>query len=294
MSITAEAPLTILHRRYVTLLHEECTAPSSLDTFHTPLTHASRQEMTQWPSPHNPFQCVEAPSLPRWERILTNFLDNEEVTSKKKVGVFTVMAQAYNEAIHKPSIPSSPHDAFTRAYGSMLSPRATAPPFINYALSVLTRSVNEEGGMLSDKEEQRLLRFAHVWFYALLQGSSDCILVGFQDTDPWLLWITMAKQIRVPKLWHSLLLQYISYEARFNYSYADFMSKDMHATLAHLRDEEEEKHVSGADSANTFIQATHNFKEFHDEFSCLPHVANFLFTPINEEQTSSPPGGDDE
>lgn len=260
------------------LAHAETVAAIQIRT--PPDIPFHRQVATTWPDTYNPFGFPGAPVLPRWEQILKKFIDNDEVTTIRKVHVLMAMARAYNTTVHVPSPAlSSPHESHIKAYGSRLHTHADAPSFIQYALTILTRSVDDEDGVLSSKEKTRLTRFARVWFYALLQGSVDCILVGYQNVDPWHIWLRMAKQIPVPELFHTLVLQYISYEYRFGYSYCDFLSKDMYAKLAHLRNEDQDHPTAGPDAPDEFTKATYNFKEFYDEFRCLPHACNALFVP---------------
>jgi hypothetical protein len=282
---TAPAPQATydrLQENYCRQLQQELAQTDTLAAIQLrtpPAITFCRQVATTWPVDYNPFECPGAPSLPRWEQLLKKFIDNDEVIAIRKVHVLITMARAYNATVHAPSATapetSPPLASQIEAYGISLNPYARVPSFLQYALSVLTRSLNEEDGVLSTKEQTRLMRFARVWFYALLQGSVDCVLVGYHTIDPYHIWLRMGKRIPVPELWHTLILQYISYEYRFGYSYYDFLNADMYKRLAHLRDEEEP--VAGTDAPNDFFKSTYNFKELYDEFRCLPHGCNVLF-----------------
>jgi hypothetical protein len=307
-----------LHSNYSAHLKKELDHVRAINPIHVlsppdiPLTRQEAIPISSWVPAHNPFAFPNAPVLPRWEQILKKFLDNEETSLHKKVEVFVAMAKAYNDSVYRPkALDADQTEAFRNAYGSSLRPYAPVPSFVNYALSVLTRSLNEkvdddtssessssafsesssgeEGASrsssdsssrsssphLSEQELDRLQRFGRIWFYALLQGSVDCILVGYHNVDPWHLWMGFIEHLPIAMLWHAMVLQYISYEYRFGFMYANFLSADMYGQLAHLHSD------TAADSPTTlFVNATTNFKAIYEELKCAPHYANTLFVGL--------------
>jgi hypothetical protein len=317
-----------LHKNYCAHIKQELQHVTAIKPIHVltppdiPLTRQRAYPIHSWVPAHNPFAFPNTPSLPRWERILKNFLDNNTTPTPKKVQVFATMAQAYNDEVYRPAAESSDQtEAFSKAYGPSLKPYASAPSFVNYALSVLTRSLNVEEDTdsdssdsdssdsasdsashssssasstssssssassssppskpsLTEEEIERLRRFGHIWFYALLQGSKDCILVGYHNVDPWHLWMGFVEHIPVPMLWQAMVLQYISYESRFNFMYPEFFRKDLYAHLSFAHGST----CKEADpTATAFVHATTDFKTLYEELKCAPHATNPLFVAI--------------
>jgi hypothetical protein len=82
----------------------------------------------------------------------------------------------------------------------------------------------------------------------------------------------------IPLLWQTMVLQYISYEYRFGYTYANFLSTDMYEQLAPLRTDSPPREAAPAAAA--FVRATTDFKTLYEELKCAPHATNPLFVAI--------------
>lgn len=273
-----------LHKNYTTHIKRELEHVSAIKPIHLltppdiPISRQRAFPIHSWVPAHNPFAFPDPPVLPRSEQILKNLLDNTTTPLYKKVEVFITMAEAYNDSVYRaPTATTTPTTPATPT---------PIPSFINYALSVLTRSLNEEvedadsprpPPRLTEKETARLQQFGHLWFYALLQGSTDCTLVGYQNADPWHLWLGFMQHIPITTLWRAMMLQYISYEFKFNFIYGNFICKDMYTHLSYLGTDTPPKEADAATTA--FVHATTNFKEVYEELKCAPHAANSLFIP---------------
>jgi hypothetical protein len=214
----------------------------------------------------NPFYGRNVPKLRQWRRAITSLLDAEDKPLRERLDIFHTMSKAY-----------------TAIFSNRTSFSLNIPPigsaFINYVLHTFTLEASylaRQGRTIPEALQKRLQTIARLWFHALLQGFETCQLVGFHEKEPWAVWEKMQTALPVPELWSTLVLQYVAYEAQYNYLYGCFYIKDMHFHLTALKSEDGEG-TKGSEAESTFIKQTYAFCAAHDEAHCFVYPGNPLF-----------------